>query len=55
MHPDSAEASIVRTYLDWLIEMPWSKSTPNNLDLKEAKKVLEEDHYNLEKVKERIL
>ncbi|MBM4340580.1 MAG: endopeptidase La [Deltaproteobacteria bacterium] len=55
MHPDSAEASIVRTYLDWLIEMPWSISTPNNLDLKEAKKVLEEDHYNLEKVKERIL
>lgn len=55
MHPDSAEASIVRTYLDWLIEMPWSKSTPNNLNIKEAKKVLDEDHYNLEKVKERIL
>lgn len=55
MHPDSAEASIVRTYLDWLIEMPWSKSTPNNLDIKKAKKVLDEDHYNLEKVKERIL
>ncbi len=55
MHPDSAEASIVRTYLDWLIEMPWSKSTPNNLDIKKAKKVLDEDHYDLEKVKERIL
>ncbi len=55
MHPDSAEASIVRTYLDWLIEMPWSKSTRNNLDIKKAKKVLDEDHYNLEKVKERIL
>ncbi len=55
MHPDSAEASIVRTYLDWLIGMPWSKSTPNNLDIKKAKKVLDEDHYNLEKVKERIL
>jgi ATP-dependent Lon protease len=55
MHPDSAEASIVRTYLDWLIEMPWSKSTPNNLDIKQAKTVLNEDHYNLEKVKERIL
>lgn len=55
MHPDTAEASIVRTYLDWLIEMPWSKSTPNNLDIKKAKKVLDEDHYNLEKVKERIL
>jgi len=55
MHPDSAEASIVRSYLDWLIEMPWSKSTPNNLNIQEAKKVLDEDHYNLEKVKERIL
>ncbi|MBM4351078.1 MAG: endopeptidase La [Deltaproteobacteria bacterium] len=55
MHPDSAEASIVRTYLDWLIEMPWSKLTPNNLDIKKAKEVLDEDHYNLEKVKERIL
>lgn len=55
MHPDSAEASIVRTYLDWLIEMPWSKSTPNNLDIKKAKEVLDEDHYNLDKVKERIL
>lgn len=55
MHPDSAEASLVRTYLDWLIEMPWSKSTPNNLDIKKAKEVLDEDHYNLEKVKERIL
>ena len=55
MHPDSAEASIVRTYLDWLTEMPWSKSTPNNLDIKKAKEVLDEDHYNLEKVKERIL
>ncbi len=55
MHPDSAEASIVRTYLDWLIEMPWSKSTANNLDIKKAKEVLDEDHYNLQKVKERIL
>ncbi|MCX8117037.1 MAG: endopeptidase La [Desulfobacterota bacterium] len=55
MHPDSAEATIVRTYLDWLIEMPWSKSTADNLDIKKAKKVLDEDHYNLEKVKERIL
>ncbi len=55
MHPDSAEASIVRTYLDWLIEMPWSKSTSDNLDIKKAEKVLNEDHYNLEKVKERIL
>ncbi|HXX33205.1 MAG TPA: endopeptidase La, partial [Thermodesulfobacteriota bacterium] len=55
MHPDAAEASMVRTYLDWLIDMPWSKATTDNLDLQKAKKVLEEDHYNLEKVKERIL
>jgi ATP-dependent Lon protease len=55
MHPDSAEAGTIRTYVDWLIEVPWSKSTKDNLDLKKAKKVLDEDHYDLEKVKERIL
>ena len=55
MHPDAAEASMVRTYLDWLIDMPWSKATTDNLDLHKAKKVLDEDHYDLEKVKERIL
>ena len=55
MHADAAEASIVRTYLDWLVEIPWSKSTKDNLYIKKAKKVLDEDHYNLEKVKERIL
>jgi len=55
MHPDAAEASMVRTYLDWLVEMPWSKPTVDNLDLRKAKKVLDEDHYNLEKVKDRIL
>ena len=55
MHPDAAEASMVRTYIDWLIDMPWSKSTKDSLDIKTAKGVLDEDHYNLEKVKERIL
>ena len=55
MHPDAAEASMVRTYLDWLVEMPWSNSTIDHLDLRKAKKVLDEDHYDLEKVKERIL
>ncbi|MEW6109422.1 MAG: endopeptidase La [Nitrospirota bacterium] len=55
MHPDSAEAATIRTYLDWLVELPWSKSTKDNLDIKIAKKVLNEDHYDLEKVKERIL
>jgi len=55
MHPDSAEAGTIRTYVDWLIEIPWSKATKDNLDLKKAKKVLDEDHYDLEQVKERIL
>ena len=55
MHPDSAKAATVRTYLDWLVELPWSKVTKDNLDIKSAKKVLDEDHYDLEKVKERIL
>jgi ATP-dependent Lon protease len=55
MHPEAGEYSILRTYLDWLVELPWSKATHDNLNLKKAKKVLDEDHYNLEKVKERIL
>ncbi len=55
MHPDSAEASIVRTYLDWMVDVPWSKSTKDNLDIKRAEKILDEDHYDLEKIKERIL
>jgi ATP-dependent Lon protease len=55
MHPDSAEAATIRTYLDWLVELPWAKATKDNLDIKIAKKVLNEDHYDLEKVKERIL
>jgi len=55
MHPDSAESATVRTYLDWMVELPWSKSTKDNLDIKVAEKVLNDDHYDLEKVKERIL
>jgi ATP-dependent Lon protease len=55
MHPEAAEYSMLRTYLDWLVELPWSRTTKDNLDLKKARKVLDEDHYNLEKVKERIL
>jgi ATP-dependent Lon protease len=55
MHPESSEASLVRTYLDWLVELPWSKTTKDNLNIKKAKQVLDEDHYNLEKIKERIL
>jgi ATP-dependent Lon protease len=55
MHPESSEASLVRTYLDWLVDLPWSKKTRDNLNIKKAKQVLDEDHYNLEKIKERIL
>ena len=55
MHPEAAEYSMLRTYLDWLVELPWSKSTRDNLDLKKARAVLDEDHFNLEKIKERIL
>ena len=55
MHPDAAEASIVRTYLDWMVEIPWSKSTKDVLDVKKAQGILDEDHYDLDKVKDRIL
>jgi ATP-dependent Lon protease len=55
MHPDSAEASTVRTYLEWLVELPWDVATKDNLNLITAKKVLDEDHYDLERVKDRIL
>ena len=55
MHPDSAEASTIRTYLDWMVEIPWKKSTKDKLDLSAASDVLNEDHYDLEKIKERIL
>ena len=55
MHTDSAEASVVRTYLDWLVELPWSKTTKDIIDIKNAKKVLDEDHFGLKNVKDRIL
>ncbi len=55
MHPESAETAVVRNYLDWMFALPWSKSTVDNLELPKAKKILDEDHYGLEKVKERIL
>lgn len=55
MHPDGGEASIVRTYLDWMVELPWSKSTRDSLDIVRAKKILDDDHFYLEKIKERIL
>jgi ATP-dependent Lon protease len=55
MSPMSAEATVVRNYIDWLVKSPWKKRTKVHRDLAEAEKVLEEDHYGLEKVKERIL
>jgi len=55
MHPASAEYSVCRTYLEVLVELPWMTGTEDNLDVKEAARVLDEDHYDLEKVKKRIL
>ncbi len=55
LNPSVAEYALTRNYLDWLIEMPWSKSTTDSLDLDAAKKLLDEQHYGLEKVKERLL
>jgi ATP-dependent Lon protease len=55
MNPAAAEYTVSRTYLDWLVGLPWSISTTDKLDIKQAKKVLDEDHYDLERVKERIL
>jgi ATP-dependent Lon protease len=55
MSPMSAEATVVRNYIDWLLSLPWHEYTEDKLDIQEAEEVLEEDHYGLEKVKERIL
>ncbi len=53
--PTSPDHQVIRNYLEWMIELPWSVSTEDNLDLAQARKILDEDHYNLEKVKKRIL
>jgi ATP-dependent Lon protease len=55
MHPDAAETATLRNWLDWMVTLPWGKSTKDSLDLVEAQKILDEDHYGLEKVKERIV
>ena len=55
MHQDASEATIVRTYLDWLIDLPWNKMSDDSLDLGAAQKILDEDHFDLKKIKERIL
>src|SRR6476659_1912362 len=55
MSPMSAEATVVRNYIDWILSLPWHEYTEDKLDIEEAEKILEEDHYGLEKVKQRIL
>ncbi len=55
MNPSSAEYTVSRTYLDWLVSVPWNKKTDDNLEVKHAEQVLDEDHYGLEKVKDRIV
>ena len=55
MHSESAEISIVRTYLDWIVSLPWDKKTRDKIDVRAAQQILNEDHYDLEKVKDRIL
>ena len=55
MHPDASEATMVRTYLDWMVDLPWNKSTEDIHDLRHAKNILDEDHYELQKAKERVL
>ncbi len=55
MHPDSSEASILRSYLDWMCDLPWTAASTEHIDMAKAKEILDEDHFDLSKVKERIL
>src|SRR2546427_9760804 len=55
MSPMAADYSVTRNYIEWMVSLPWSKSTKDNLDLKKAQKILDEDHYGLEKIKDRII
>jgi len=55
MHPDGPEAQVVRSYVEWMIDLPWSKSSPDRLDLKNARAILDEDHAHLSGIKDRIL
>lgn len=55
MHPDASEASMVRTYLDWMVDLPWAKRSEDQLDLTRAQNILDDDHYDLSKVKDRIM
>ena len=55
MHPESAESTVVRTYLDWLVDMPWSKSSNDVIDIKKARQLLDKNHHGLDNIKKRIL
>ena len=55
LHPDSAEAGVLRTWLDWVLDLPWNKKTKDRYNLEKARQVLDRDHYDLEKVKDRII
>ncbi|AGH96795.1 endopeptidase La [Pseudobdellovibrio exovorus] len=55
MHPDASEATMVRTYLDWMVDLPWGKQSEDILDIQRAKAILDEDHYDLQKAKDRVL
>jgi len=55
MHPDGPEAQVVRNYLDWVVELPWNRSSPDRLDLANARAILDHDHAHLDRVKDRIL
>lgn len=55
LHPESAEAGVIRTWLDWVLDLPWCTRTEDNYDLERAKEILDRDHYDLDKVKERII
>lgn len=55
MHPDASEATMVRTYLDWMVDLPWGKQSEDIIDLKQAKAILDDDHYDLQKAKDRVL
>ncbi len=55
MHPDASEATMVRTYLDWMVDLPWSKQSEDIIDIKKAKEILDDDHYDLQKAKDRVI
>ncbi len=55
MHPDASEATMVRTYLDWMVDLPWSKQSEDKIDITNAKTILDDDHYDLQKAKDRVL